>query len=85
MPPHEARPADEDAFEYLSGSGPLNVEWKHASQSLSADARHVEYQGGSHLCNACLGALGYLAQNLKDCIAHEGDQDFQTKRSVVQH
>jgi hypothetical protein len=85
VPPHDARPADEDAFEYLSGGGLLDVEWKHASQSLSADARHVEYKGASHLCNACLSALGYLAQNLKDCIVHEGSEDFQTKRSVVQH
>jgi hypothetical protein len=45
VPPHEARPADEDAFEYLSRDGPLDVEWRHASQSLSADARHVEYRG----------------------------------------
>jgi hypothetical protein len=83
--PHEARPPDEDAFRYLSGVGPLDVEWKHAAQTLSADARHVEYTGASHLCNACLSALGYLTQNLKDCISHEGDKDFQTKKSVVQH
>jgi len=85
VPPHEARPADEDAFEYLSGGRLLDVEWKHTSQTLSADARHVEYSGASHLCNACLSALGYLAQNLKDCMVHEGDKDFQTKKSVVQH
>ena len=85
VPPHQARPVDEDAFEYLAGSGPLDVEWRHASQSLSLDARHVEYEGPSHLCNACLSALGYLAQNLRDCIVHEGDKNFQTKKSVVQH
>jgi hypothetical protein len=85
VPPHEARPADEDAFEYLSGGDLLDVQWKHASQTLSADARHVEYSGASHLCNACLSALGYLAQNLKDCIVHQGERDFQTKKSVVQH
>ena len=84
-PPHEARPVDEDAFEY-STDGPLrDVEWKHASQSLSTDARHIEYEGASHLCNACLSALGYLARNLRDCIVHEGDENFQTKKSVVQH
>ena len=85
VPPHEARPVDEDAFEYLTGGDLLDVEWKHASQSLSPDARHVEYEGASHLCNACLSAFGYLAQNLKDCIVHEGDKNFQTKKSVVQH
>ena len=84
-PPHQARPVDEDAFEYLPGSGPLDVAWRHPSQSLSADARHVDYEGASHLCNACLSALGYLAQNLRDCIAHAGDKNFQTKKSVVQH
>ncbi|KAL9614067.1 MAG: hypothetical protein Q9167_001421 [Letrouitia subvulpina] len=84
-PPHEARPVDEDAFEYSTGGELLDVEWKHASQSLSADARHIEYQGASHLCNACLSALGYLTQNLRDCITHEDDKDFQTKRSVVHH
>jgi hypothetical protein len=67
------------------GGGLLDVEWKHASQSLSTDARHVEYKGASHLCNACLSALGYLAQNLRDCIVHVGDENFQTKKSVVQH
>ena len=85
VPPHEARPVDEDAFELLTGGGLLDVEWKHPSQSLSADARHVEYTGASHLCNACLSALGYLAQNLRDCIVHEDDRNFQTKKSVVQH
>lgn len=85
VPPHEARPVDDDAFEYLTGGDLLDVEWKHASQSLSADARHVEYDGASHLCNACLSALGYLAQNLKDCIVHEGDETFRTKKSAVQH
>ena len=85
VPPHEARPVDEDAFEYKTAAGPLDVEWKHASQTLSADARHVEYEGASHLCNACLSALGYLAQNLQDCIVHEGDENFRTKKSVVQH
>jgi hypothetical protein len=67
------------------GGGLLDVEWKHASQSLSTDARHVEYKGASHFCNACLSALGYLAQNLRDCIVHVGDENFQTKKSVVQH
>ena len=85
VPPHHARPVDEDAFEYLTGAGPLDVEWKHASQSLSADARHIEYKGPSHLCNACLSALGYLTPNLRDCIVHKGDDDFQSKKSVVQH
>ena len=85
VPPHQARPVGEDAFEYLTGGSLLDVEWKYASQSLSADARHVEYEGDSHLCNACLSALGYLAQNLKDCIRHEGDGNFRTKKSVVQH
>ena len=85
VPPHEARPVDEDAFQYSTGSGLRDVVWKHDSQCLSADARHVDYKGSSHLCNACLSALGYLAQNLKDCIVHEGDENFQTKKSVVQH
>ena len=85
VPPHDARPVDEDVFEYSTGGRILDVEWKHASQSLSADARHVEYNGDSHLCNACLSALGYLAQNLRDCIVHEGDENFRTKKSVVQH
>ena len=85
VPPHEARPVDDDAFEYSTGGDLLNVEWKHASQSLSADARHVEYNGASHLCNACLSALGYLAQNLRDCIVHVGDENFRTRKSVVQH
>lgn len=85
VPPHETRPVDEDAFEYVTGGDLLDVEWKHASQTLSVDARHVEYMGDSHLCNACLSALGYLAQNLKDCMMHDGDKDFQTERSVVQH
>jgi hypothetical protein len=85
VPPHEARPVDEDAFEYSTAGGLLDVKWKHGSQSLSADARHVEYEGASHLCNACLSALGYLAQNLSDCMMHEGDENFQTKKSVVQH
>ncbi len=85
VPPHEARPAGEDAFSYLHGGGILDVEWKTAAQSLSSDARHVEYSGASHLCNACLSALGYLAQNLSDCIAHNGDANFSTKKSVVQH
>ena len=85
VPPHQARPVDEDAFEYLTGGGLLDVEWKQASQTLSADARNIEYDGASHLCNACLSALGYLAQNLRDCIVHEGDENFQTKKAVVQH
>jgi len=85
VPPHEARPADEDAFEYLRGGAVLDVKWKNDSQTRSPDARHVEYRGASHLCNACLSALGYLAQNLQDCILHEGDEYFQTKKSVVQH
>ena len=85
VPPHQARPVDDDAFEYLTGGSLLDVEWKHASQSLSADACHVEYKGAAHLCNACLSALGYLAQNLRDCIVHEGDENFRTKKSVVQH
>jgi hypothetical protein len=85
VPPYEARPADDDAFEYLTGVNLLGVEWKHTSQSLSADARHVEYKGASHLCNACLSALSYLAQNLRDCIMHEGGKSFQTKKSEVQH
>ncbi|KAM0812128.1 putative heterokaryon incompatibility protein [Seiridium cardinale] len=85
VPPHQARPVDEDAFEYLRGGGILDVEWKNTSQSLSDDARHVEYRGASHLCNACLSALGYLAQNLKDCVDQEADPGFQTKKSVVQH
>ena len=84
VPPYEARPVGEDAFEYTTGAGLRDVEWKYASQSLSAHARHVEYEGSSHLCNACLSALGYLAQNLRDC-AHEGNENFQTKKSVVQH
>ena len=71
-PPHEPRPADDDAFEYVSGSDLFAVEWKNASRSLSLDARHVDYEGASNLCNACLSALGYLAQNVKDCIEHEG-------------
>lgn len=86
VPPHQARPADEDAFELSTGAGHLDVEWKHPSPSLSADARHVGYEGASHLCNACRSALGYLAQNLKDCIVHDGgEEDFQTEKSVVQH
>ena len=85
IPPYEARPVDEDTFEYSIEDGLLDVEWKHGSQTLSADACHVEYEGPSHLCNACLSALGYLAHNLKDCIVHEGDENFQTKESVVQH
>lgn len=88
VPPHEARPVGEDEFEYLAESSPLDIEWKNPSQSLSRDARHVEYKKvapESHLCNACLSALGYLAQNLKDCIAHAGDKTFETKKSVVQH
>ncbi|KAJ2987184.1 hypothetical protein NUW58_g4646 [Xylaria curta] len=85
VPPHQVRPVDEDAFEYVAGGEVLDVEWKHTAQTLSADARHVEYIGNSHLCNACLSALGYLAQNLKDCISNEGDKGFQTKKSVVQH
>ena len=84
-PPHQARPVDEDVFEYLPGSGPLDVVWRHPSQSFPADVRHVDYEGASHLCNACLSALGYLAQNLRDCIAHAGDKTFRTKKSVVQH
>lgn len=83
--PHQARPAGEDAFRYLTGAGPLDIEREHDSQTLSADARYVEYTGASHLCNACLSALGYLAQNLRDCIAHEIDGGFKTKRSIVQH
>jgi hypothetical protein len=85
VPPHEARPADEDAFEYLDGPGLQDVEWKHISQTLSPDAHNVSYTGASHLCNACLSALGYLAQNLKECIAHKGNKRFQTKKSVIQH
>ena len=84
-PPHQARPVGEDAFEYSTGTGPLDVEWKQASQSLSPDARHIEYKGASHLCTACLSALGYLTQNLRECIMHERDDNFQTAKSVVQH
>ena len=85
VPPHEARSVNEDAFEYSTGGSLLDVEWRYASQSLSVGARHVGYTGASHLCNACLSALGYLAQNLKDCIVHEDDKNFRTKKSVVQH
>ncbi|KAL8862648.1 MAG: hypothetical protein Q9178_001146 [Gyalolechia marmorata] len=45
----------------------------------------IEYKGASHLCNASLSALAYLAQTLKECIVHEGDSNFRTKKSVVQH
>lgn len=45
VPPHEPRPADDDAFEYVSGSDPVDVEWRHASPSLSLDAHHVDYEG----------------------------------------
>ncbi|MCJ1479180.1 hypothetical protein MMC13_007864 [Lambiella insularis] len=85
VPPYEARPVGEDEFEYTTRSGIRDVKWKHASQSLSADARHIEYKGPSHLCKACLSALGYLAQNLRDCIEHKDEKDFHTKKSVVQH
>ncbi|KAL8797817.1 MAG: hypothetical protein Q9195_000169 [Heterodermia aff. obscurata] len=83
--PHDARPPGEDAFEYAAGDGPRDVNWKYGSQTLSADARHIEYTGASHLCNACLSALGYLTKNLQDCIEHEGDSEFRTKKSVVHH
>ncbi|KAI1330308.1 heterokaryon incompatibility protein-domain-containing protein [Xylariaceae sp. FL0255] len=84
--PHEARPPrGEDVFEYVTGGDLLDVEWEHGMQTLTADARNVEYIGESHLCNACLSALGYLAQNLKDCIDNEGVPGFETKKSVVQH
>ncbi|KAL8692087.1 MAG: hypothetical protein Q9218_002816 [Villophora microphyllina] len=85
VPPHQARPVGEDAFEYSTGGGPLSVKWKHASQTLSEDARHIEYIGASHLCNACLSALGYLTQDLKFCIVNDGHGNFQTKKSVVHH
>ncbi|GAP83692.1 putative heterokaryon incompatibility protein [Rosellinia necatrix] len=85
VPPHEARPVGEDEFEYLSGGDVLDVQWKHASQTLSADADNVEYVGSSRLCNACLSALGYLARNLKDCIEHRNSKDYRPKKSVVQH
>lgn len=85
VPPHETRPVGEDAFEYVTGGDLVDVKWKYPAQTLSADARHVEYVGDSHLCNACLSALGYLTRNLKDCIDHEGSKDFRTKMSVVQH
>lgn len=85
VPPHNSRPVDEDDFEYVTRGDLLDVAWKNPAQTLSADARHVEYMGASHLCNACLSALGYLAQNLKDCIEHEGSEGFETQKSVVQH
>ena len=81
VPPHEARPVDEDAFEYSTGGGLLDVEWRHPSLNLSADARHIEYKGASHLCNVCFSPLGCLAQNLKDCIVHVDDENFRPKKS----
>ncbi|KAL8838912.1 MAG: hypothetical protein Q9170_001949 [Blastenia crenularia] len=85
VPPHEARPAGEDSFEYTTGAGPLDVTWKLDSQTLSKDARHVEYNGPAHLCNACMSAIGYLAGNLRDCIVHEGEDGWESRRSVVHH
>lgn len=61
------------------------MKWKNTAQTLSEDARHVEYTGPSHLCNACLSALGYLARSLKECIAQADAEGFKAKKSVVQH
>ena len=65
-------------FSMLSGSA-LHIvcHRMHAMSSI---------KGPSHLCNACLGALGYPAQKISEIASYmRVTRTFRTKKSVVQH
>jgi hypothetical protein len=84
-PPHEARQAGEDEFEYVDGALTLSGSTLHR---VCPQMRTMSNPTGPRerrmFATHCLSALGCMAQNLQDCIVYEGDGNFQTKRSVVQ-